>query len=205
MKKIHNSNENKQTKGAKILHEFYLKDVASKSTVHARSAMSWKDKRTIITQELLRILLRCSPELQWKDILVHIEKYMERLQFSGYNAKFRKEVWKSALKAYKEIRKKDERKETPMYRKKKWKRNEREKSKRVKKTGWYKKGGYKSIIFVPATPGSVLKKRYDNILKESKLDIRAVERSGTKLKHFIQRVTHLRGVNVNLKKNVLYA
>ena len=173
---------NKKRNRMKILHEFYMKDVASKSTVHARSAMSWKDKRTIITQEILRILLRCSPDLPWKQTIMHIEKYMERLQFSGYSKRFRKEVWRSAMKAYREIRKKDARKEKPIYRKKTWRRNEREKDKRTKKTGWYKKGGFKSIIFVPATPGSVLKRRYDNILKESKLNIKAVERSGTKLK-----------------------
>ena len=91
------------------------------------------------------------------------------------------------MKAYREIRKKDARKEKPIYRKKTWRRNEREKDKRTKKTGWYKKGGFKSIIFVPATPGSVLKKRYDNILKESKLNIKAVERSGTKLKNLLSR------------------
>ena len=174
-------------KKTKILHEFYQKEVASKSTINARSAMSWKDKRTIITQEILRILLRCSPELPWKSTLSHVNQYMDRLQYSGYKRKFRKEVWRSAIKAYKEIKAKDARKETPMYRKKTWKRKERERNKRTKKTGWYKRGGYKSIIFVPATPSSALKKRYEKILKESELGIKVVERSGTKLKHLLQR------------------
>ena len=43
-----------------VMHEFYSKEVASKSMVNARSALPWKDKRTIMTQEVLRILLNCS-------------------------------------------------------------------------------------------------------------------------------------------------
>ena len=43
--------------GSVILHEFYSKEVASKSVVNARSAVSWSCKRTVLTQEVLRILL----------------------------------------------------------------------------------------------------------------------------------------------------
>ena len=43
--------------------EFSSKEVASKSVVNARSALSWSSKRTILTQEVLRILLNCSTEL----------------------------------------------------------------------------------------------------------------------------------------------
>lgn len=32
-----------------VLHEFYSKDVASKSVINARSALSWSCKRTILT------------------------------------------------------------------------------------------------------------------------------------------------------------
>ena len=32
-----------------VMHEFYSKEVASKSMVNARSALPWKDKRTIMT------------------------------------------------------------------------------------------------------------------------------------------------------------
>ena len=46
---------------------------------------------------------------------------MLRLQYSGYNARFRAEIVKSALKAYKEIQTKDFSGERPMYRPKEWK------------------------------------------------------------------------------------
>ena len=83
---------------------------------------------------------------------------MARLQYSGYNRKFRAQIAKSALKAYREIKRKDETGEKPMYRNKAWKRKERRKDKRDKKTQWYKKGGYDTVVFVPCTPNSELKK-----------------------------------------------
>ena len=48
----------------KIRHEYYSKSVSSKSVIDARSAMPREDKRTVLTQDLLRIILRCSPELE---------------------------------------------------------------------------------------------------------------------------------------------
>jgi hypothetical protein len=58
-----------QLKEKIVLHEFYSKEVASKSVVDARSAWSWNSKRTILTQEVLRILLNCSTELPWEVVV----------------------------------------------------------------------------------------------------------------------------------------
>ena len=52
-----------ENKVSVFLHEFYSKDVASKCVVNGKSAMSWSCKRTILTQEVLRILRNCSREL----------------------------------------------------------------------------------------------------------------------------------------------
>ena len=41
---------------SRIIHEFYTKDVSSKSVINAKSAFSWRQKRTVLTQELLRVL-----------------------------------------------------------------------------------------------------------------------------------------------------
>lgn len=83
-----------------VLHEFYYKDVASSSVINARSALPWSCKRTILTQEVLRILLNCSRELPWEVVVAHVNHMMLRLQYSGYDQKFRKEVVRSALAAY---------------------------------------------------------------------------------------------------------
>ena len=40
-----------------ILHKYYMKPVASNAVIHNRSAMPLRDRKTILTRELLRILL----------------------------------------------------------------------------------------------------------------------------------------------------
>ena len=61
-------------KGTQLMHEYYQNKVASRSVVHAR---------TVLTQEVLRILLRCSWDLQWTDVKSHVKTFMLRMQFLG--------------------------------------------------------------------------------------------------------------------------
>ena len=109
------------TDQGKIRHEYYSKSVSSKAVIDARSAMPRRDKRAVLTQDLLRILLRCSPELEWEMKKKHVEEYVLRLQFSGYQERFRREIVKSALNVYEKIKRKVEKGERPMYRTKVWK------------------------------------------------------------------------------------
>ena len=171
----------------KIMHEFYQKEVSSRAVVHARSSLPWSSKRTVLTQEVLRILLRCSPDLPWEVTRKHVETFVLRMQYSGYKQKFRAEVVKSALKAYRNIINLDSQGRQPLYRPKDWKRKERQEERRNKKVNWYKKGGNLSVIFVPATPTSELRKRYEKVVKETGLGIRVVEKSGRMMKSIVQR------------------
>merc|ERR1712240_313932 len=66
-----------------IMHKFYKKTVATKSVIHANSAISWSSKRTILTQEGLRILLRCSRNLPWEIKAGHMSNFTKSMQFSG--------------------------------------------------------------------------------------------------------------------------
>ena len=116
------------------MHEYYAKDVSSKAVIDSRSAMPLKDKRTVLTQDILRIILRCSPLLPWEKTVEHIETYMMRLQFSGYEQRFREEVLKSAIHAYENIKSEVEQNKRPLYRPKHWRKVERMKEKR-RKTG----------------------------------------------------------------------
>ncbi|KAL8620473.1 hypothetical protein ACOMHN_048406 [Nucella lapillus] len=179
--------EGKEGKGqSQIMHEYYYKEVATRAVVDARSAMPWRDKRTVITQEILRVLLRCSPDLPWSTTTMHVNEYMKRLQFSHYDERFREEVWRSALKAYNSIKEKDRNGEQPLYRPKNWQRTERKKIRRAKKEDWYKKGGNKTVIFVPSTPHSQLSKRYQEVIGKTNLKIKVVERSGKTVKSILQ-------------------
>lgn len=124
-----------ENKVSVVLHEFYSKDVASKCVVNARSAMSWRGKRTILTQEVLRILRNCSRELPWEVVVGHVNHMMLRLQYSGYNQKFRTEVVRSALKAYNRMIELDASGEQPLYRPRETREADRTRSEEKRKAG----------------------------------------------------------------------
>ena len=172
-----------------LMHEFYHKDVASRGVINARSAMSQKTMRTILTQEVLRVLMNCSKHLPWEEVCKHVQEYCARMQFSGHSTRMRGQVVRSALNAYDKIREKDARGEVPMYRPREWNREEREENRRKKKRYWFRgeDGKKESVVFVPATPGSELKRRFQRVIQEAGGMLAVVEKSGTKLKRILQR------------------
>jgi hypothetical protein len=115
--------------------------------------------------------------------------FNKRPQYSGCNHLFRDKSsdLQSALKAYQKILERDRNGEQPHYRKSEWKAAAREKNKRSKKANWFKKGGYESVVFIPATPNSELKKMYDAIIETSGVKIRVTEKSGKTLKQILHK------------------
>ena len=177
-----------------ILHEFYSKDVASKAVINSRSAVPEKMKRTVLTQEVIRVLRNCSTLLPWRDICKHVEEYSKRMQFSGYKETFRAQVVRSALHAYDLMLEKDRRGEEPLYRPREWKKVERAKERRVKRSDWFK-GAKKNetVIFVPATPVGELKKRYMKTIADAKAKITVAEVPGKSIKKRLQRSDPFKG------------
>ena len=171
----------------KIFHEHYTKPMATKAVLDSRSAMAWSAKRTILTQEALRIMLNCSRDLPWKIFAEHLTHYSARMQYSGYKQSFRVQVIKSAINAYEVLREEERNGKRPLYRPKTWKAIEREQERKIKKLDWYKKGGNKSVMFVPYTPGSILQKLYTDEVRKSELPIKIVERAGISLKQILQK------------------
>jgi hypothetical protein len=176
-----------QNGGSRIMHEFYMKSVSSRSVLNSESALAWGVKRTVLTQEALRVLLNCSRELPWETKSSHLSYFSARMQFSGYEHKFRSEVIRSALAAYDKLRKLETDGVRPLYRPREWNREERDKERISKKTDWYKRGGDDSVIFVPATPGSNLRKKMEEKIRKSSFKIRVVEKAGVSLKRKLQR------------------
>ena len=174
---------------SKVIHEFYHKEIGNKAVTNAKSAMSMQAKRNILTAEMLRVMLRCSPLLDWSKTANHASEMNKRMQYSGYNHQFRKQITHSALNKYKDIVEKDRTGECPMYRNKNWKKNERIKKKQQSKTKWFKKGKtkYKSTIFVPATPNSTLQKEYSRIIKKHNIEIKVIEKAGRQIKSILQK------------------
>ena len=121
-----------------VFYEYYEKERNSKWVLHAKAALSQEMKRTILTQQILRIFLNCSCDLTWEHRVKHANEMMKKLQFSGYNKKFRYQVVDSAIKAYRKIVEDDCNGEKPMYRPKGYQAEERKEAKRRKKKGMVK-------------------------------------------------------------------
>ena len=174
-------------KASVIMYEFYSKSMASKTVIHARSAVSWSTKRTVLTQEVLRVLLNCSRLLPWERVVENVNEMVLRMQYSGYSKKFRYEVVDSALKAFRARQRAEREGERPLHRPKEWRKVEREKEKSERKSNWYKRGGNESVIFVPATPNSRLRKEYQKEIKQQGFNIKVVEKAGIAIKRLLQK------------------
>ena len=174
-------------RGSRILHEFYMKPMATKTVINARSAMSWRVKRTVLTQEALRIMLNCSRDLPWRMVANHLTEFSARMQFSGYEQRFRAEVIKSAIHAYNTLLAAEQQGERPLYRPRSWNMVEREKQRKAKKLSWYKKGGEEALMIIPKTPDSRLLKMYQQEVRQSGLPIYIVEKGGVQLKRQLQK------------------
>ena len=169
-----------------ILYEHYEKEMATKSVIHATSAIPKKTKRTVLTQEMLRRILHCSRHLEWEVVRKHLDNFMMKMQYSGYNQIFRYEVAKSAINAFETMMENEELNIRPIHRPKNWNREERNKQKEEKKRSWYKRGGFDSVLFVPTTPSGKLKKLYENAIRTSGIRMKVVERTGRTLKSQLQ-------------------
>ena len=145
--------------GKEVEFEFYRKPFASRFVMLASSAAPWQMKRTVLTQEGIRRLLRCRPSLPASRKCEILTEFMRMLRRSGYNEKFRLEILKSAKSGYEKIVEADKNDVKPMYRNKSWKREERYKEKNEKERDWFLKAGCSSVMFVPYTPEDRLAKK----------------------------------------------
>ena len=109
----------------KILYEHYEKKMATKMIIHAKSAVPMQMKRTVLTQEMLRILLHCSTDLPWTTVQQHMSNFTLKMQYSGYKQTFRYDVTKSAINAYCTMRENEKNGIRPLYRRKTWNKAER--------------------------------------------------------------------------------
>ena len=75
-----------------ILHEFYMKEVSSKSVISREAALAMSIKRTILTQECLRVILNCHELVGWERVTEHLDFFMARMQAGAYDKEFRFQV-----------------------------------------------------------------------------------------------------------------
>lgn len=177
----------------RIDFEFFEKPTRNPKVILMDSALSFSQKRTILTQECLRRLrntkVELGPEIQKK----HLDLFMLKLKNSNYSEKFRTEVLDSALKAFKKMQEDDINGTKPMYRNRNWNAEERKSKKKEKKLNWWNsknsKIHYTSVLFVTPTPGGTLAKelrqREEELNRHSHERVKIVEKGGLKIKDIL--------------------
>ena len=177
----------------RIDYEHFEKETKHPKVILADSALSMKQKRTILTQEGLRILRNTKIELGEEVRIGHLNKFMIKMKKSGYNQKFRTEIVDSAMKAFDIMIENDRKGIKPLFRDRTWKSEERRTEKQNKKRNWFRteNNKYKSVLFVPPTPGSQLAKelqsRENELNKYNEERIKIVESGGVKIEELLTK------------------
>ena len=163
----------------KIIHSHYSKPMSNKFVVHHDSALPTKSKINILIADLMTVMknisILCTPEERTQKI----QRYMNRLQYSGYSKKQRAHIYARAKGKYEDAMKKHLEGVEPFYKGKLWNQDVRRKNKAHKRRNWYKQGGTEAVFFVPSTPNGQLAQTCSDEFKKSKMRVKVVERAGT--------------------------
>ena len=103
----------------------YEKPTKNPKVILADSAISSASKRTILTQECIRMLRNTKVELGEKCRNKHLSNFMVKLKNSGYGEKYRKEILDSALKGFNKMLEEDRNGTKPLFRNRSWNKEER--------------------------------------------------------------------------------
>ena len=170
----------------KIYYAFYRKPMANRLLMLHQSALPDKMKRTTLTQEVIRIMRNCHPDLPWEEKVSHLNTFTERMRDSGYPERYRAEVIQSGLKGYEKMLEVEKTGGRPVNRLKKTNQEERRRQKLQKKDTWYKEGGFSTVLFVPCTPGGILCKKLKEIETRGREDrqwsVKIIEMGGQTLR-----------------------
>ena len=126
------------------------------------SAMPANMKRTVLTQEVVRIRRNMSKRLPWEATVKHLNDFSERLKLSGYDEDYRFQVIKSGVEGFDKMLIEEQTGGRPINRHRSWEEDQRQKKKELQKKNWFRTGGYDVPLFVPHTPRGALAKAISN-------------------------------------------
>ena len=115
--------------GNKVLYEHYRKPVANPLVMLQMSAMPGDMKRTVLTQEVVRVRKNISLELPWETTVRHLNDFSERMRLSGYDESYRYQVIKSGVEGFDKMLKEQEAGGRPINRPRTWDEGHRQKNK----------------------------------------------------------------------------
>ena len=169
----------------KLTWRYYRKSMANFLVLMERSAMSARQKRVSLTQEVVRILRNTKRDLPESVKTDFLSEFSLRMKLSGYSARFRMEVIKSGMICYDRQLAREEAGQCPLYRPKGYKKAERKKKKLVSRRGWYKP--FSTVLFCAPSPGSELAGKLRKVVEEETKgkgwSVKVIERAGIKLQH----------------------
>ena len=109
---------------------------------------------------------------------------------AGYSQNYRMQILNSAFNAFEKMVAEDKSGKKPLFRNRNWNKENRIQAKENKAKHWYKNSqnsekNYKTILFVPPTPGSgllkELRKREEELNKNNPKRIKILEKGGIKI------------------------
>ena len=84
----------------KLMYENYRKPMSNQLLMLEMSAMPAGMKRTVLTQEVVRIRRNIHPGLPWEISLKHLDNLSQRMRMSGYDESYRYQVIKSGVEGF---------------------------------------------------------------------------------------------------------
>ena len=166
-------------------YEFYRKPMANPVSIPAESALSNNVKFSTYRQEVVRVLKNTAVHLPWSRKASLLSELCHRMQLAGYKEGFRAKVISEGIVGYVKKVSVAFNNKTPLNRPK----NVIEANKRKKKD-WLRSSTSsqcQSVLFVPATPGSVLARSIrqceERNVQGRHVRIKVVERSGKSVKN----------------------
>ena len=122
----------------------------------------------------------------WEEARNHLQHFVDRMQFSGYDKTVKAKViqkilqkYDAKIRTYNEVGK--------MYRSRKEQYDERRKLKDLNKSRWYNTEKYDSVLFVDVTKNSELMREVQQCCKKYKMKVKVVEKMGRTIKSELQR------------------
>ena len=167
-----------------ILYIYYEKAMSSKHVLHKESAISRGSKINILVNELLRVMRNTSLRVQQEEKDKHIQHFINKMQFSGYNQEDRVQVYQKAKRKFEE---KTRGREVYPHVDKATRMKESTREKVQKRKEWFKQGKYKGVFYVDATPGGSLAKECQKVLDRCDIPIKTMEKTGDSIKKLLTK------------------
>ena len=166
--------------------------MANHLTILNRSAVPNNIKRNSHTQEVIRRLRNTSRSVEWDIKADIISKFCHSLMTSGYSERYRADIVTAGLKGFEKQCQNADKGIMPLHRPRTYNERERRKKKAIAKSSWYRPND--SVIFIPSTPGSILAKKYRQVLESEftnhNIRVKVVEQSGiSMIKHLVKTDT----------------